>query len=152
MPLPYVNDHRDHGKAYRFTFDPFTISRQSEPVDASIRARATGFADRVGDDLVGVFAHDRHAFVFVNDACWDVVADDIGVTYHRLAFLETFRLTRQGRPVYRKIRAGWRQFREDLRDPAFDRIDAVGTYVLDAIASLVKDRRRVTEWAERMSA
>lgn len=149
MPVPFVNDHQQHGKAYRFTLDPFTISRQSEPVDASIRT--TGFADRVGDDVVGVFAHDRHAFVFVNDTCWNVLADDIGVTYHRLPFLETFRLTRQGKPVYRKIRAGWKPFREDLRDPTFDRIDELGTYVLDAIATLVKDRRRATEWAERMS-
>jgi hypothetical protein len=150
MPLPYVSDHHQHGKAYRFTLDPFTVSRQSEPVEPSIRA--AGFADRIGNDIVGVFAHDRHAFVFVNDACWDVVADDIGVSYQRLPFLETFRLTRRGKPVFRKIRAGWKQFREDLGDPTFDRIDELGTYALDAIATLVKDRRRATEWAERMSA
>lgn len=114
-------------RAYRLTLDPFRVGREPERLDAGSGAGTVGFADRVDGDLVGMFAHGGRAYVFVNDARWDVEADDLRAAYRRLFVFETFRLTRRGETVYRKTRTSWADLGERLADPTSDRIDDLGT-------------------------
>lgn len=146
--MQYVRDRNYHGKGYQITTIPFTISRESKVLDKEVSAKIIGFADKVGSDIVGLFAKNSRAFVFVNNICWDVLDDDIKVACRRIVFVDFFKLTSKGKLLYFKVKVSWREFCDGLRDPTTDGIDESWVNVLGSISNLVNDKKRCIEWAK----